>query len=105
MPHENLYLNNLPSAEYYEKSYMHRDVVTHVIVTKTDFIITGSQDGFIKFWKKLEVGIEFVKVFRCHLCPLKCLVHNCNGSRAASMGEDGALKIFDVINFGKKFIL
>ena len=35
---------------------MHRDVVTHVTVTSTDFIITASQDGHIKFWKKLEVG-------------------------------------------------
>jgi peptidylprolyl isomerase domain and WD repeat-containing protein 1 len=34
---------------------MHRDVVTHVLVTPTDFIITASQDGHIKFWKKLEV--------------------------------------------------
>ena len=36
---------------------MHRDVVTHVTVTSTDFIITASQDGHIKFWKKLEVGL------------------------------------------------
>ena len=34
LPHEELYLSNLPSAEYYEKSFMHRDVVSHVIVTK-----------------------------------------------------------------------
>jgi len=34
---------------------MHRDTVTHVRVTHTDFIITASQDGHIKFWKKLEV--------------------------------------------------
>ena len=62
--------------------------------------MTGSQDGFIKFWKKLEEGIEFVKVFRCHLCPVKCLVTNYSGARAASMGQDGAVKVFDVINFG-----
>jgi peptidylprolyl isomerase domain and WD repeat-containing protein 1 len=48
-------LGNLPSGENYEKSFMHRDVVTHVLVTPTDFIITASQDGHIKFWKKLEV--------------------------------------------------
>uniref|UniRef100_A0A6A7FWL0 peptidylprolyl isomerase n=1 Tax=Hirondellea gigas TaxID=1518452 RepID=A0A6A7FWL0_9CRUS len=99
LPHEALYLSDLPSAEYYEKSFMHRDVVTHIIVTKTEFIITGSQDGVIKFWKKLEESIEFVKVFRCHLCPIKCLVTNCSGSRCATMGEDSTLKIFDVVNF------
>lgn len=29
----------------YEKSYMHRDVVTHVAVSLADFFITGSCDG------------------------------------------------------------
>lgn len=29
----------------YEKSYMHRDVVTHVAVSCADFFITGSCDG------------------------------------------------------------
>ena len=51
----NFFLENLPSGENYEKSFMHRDTVTHVRVTHTDFIITASQDGHIKFWKKLEV--------------------------------------------------
>lgn len=46
----------------YERSYMHRDNVTHVLVAKTDFIITCSKDGVLKFWKKTPVGIEFVKV-------------------------------------------
>ena len=35
---------------------------------RTDFIITGSQDGHVKFWKKREdEGVEFVKHFRSHL--------------------------------------
>lgn len=29
----------------YEKSYMHRDVVTHVAVSAAEFFITGSADG------------------------------------------------------------
>ncbi|NXF41454.1 PPWD1 protein, partial [Nyctibius bracteatus] len=33
----------------------------------TDFIITASHDGHVKFWKKIEEGIEFVKHFRSHL--------------------------------------
>jgi peptidylprolyl isomerase domain and WD repeat-containing protein 1 len=53
-----VFLGNLPSGENYEKSFMHRDVVTHVMVTPTDFIITASQDGHIKFWKKLEVRLH-----------------------------------------------
>lgn len=34
LPHERLYLEKLPSASMYERSYMHRDVVTHVSVTR-----------------------------------------------------------------------
>lgn len=34
---------------------------------RTDFIITASHDGHVKFWKKIEEGIEFVKHFRSHL--------------------------------------
>lgn len=33
------------TAYRYEKSYMHRDVVTHVAVSAADFFITGSADG------------------------------------------------------------
>lgn len=52
----------------YEKSYMHRDRVTHIVVArKTDFIITASVDGHVKFWKKLSDGIEFVKHYKAHL--------------------------------------
>ena len=29
----------------YEKSYMHRDVVTHVAVSAAEFVVTGSVDG------------------------------------------------------------
>ncbi|CAF3618352.1 unnamed protein product, partial [Rotaria sp. Silwood2] len=50
---DNFYASFLPSSHYYERSYMHRDIVTHVIVTVTDFLISGSQDGHIKFWKIL----------------------------------------------------
>src|ERR1700712_5249144 len=52
VPFEEVYINNLCSSESYERSYMHRDVVSHVLVTTTDFIITASLDGHIKFWKK-----------------------------------------------------
>ena len=30
---EQVYLDNLPSSESYEKSYMHRDFITHIVVT------------------------------------------------------------------------
>jgi hypothetical protein len=39
----------------YEKSFMHRDAVTHVAVGAHDFIMTGSADGDLRFWKKTPV--------------------------------------------------
>jgi peptidylprolyl isomerase domain and WD repeat-containing protein 1 len=60
-----VYKDNLPGAEQYEKSFMHRDIVTHIAVAKqTDYIITGSADGHVKFWKKMLTEIEFVKHFQ-----------------------------------------
>lgn len=41
--------------------------VAFVQATPTDFVITGSVDGHLKFWKKQETGIEFVKHYRAHL--------------------------------------
>ncbi|KAL0487258.1 hypothetical protein AKO1_001072 [Acrasis kona] len=59
-----LYLEHLPSAAMYEWSYMHRDQLTHVLATPhTNFVITGSKDGVIKFWKRNINNVEFVKTF------------------------------------------
>ncbi|XP_052743857.1 peptidylprolyl isomerase domain and WD repeat-containing protein 1 [Bicyclus anynana] len=96
---ESLYLENLPSSETYEKSYMHRDVVTHVVVTKTDFVITASQDGHLKFWKKQEEGIEFVKHFRCHLAPISHVSANSTGTLLCTASTEKTVKVFDVVNF------
>nr|CAH7724621.1 unnamed protein product [Callosobruchus chinensis] len=99
LPHTKLFLDNMPSANSYEKSYMHRDVITHVLTTETDFIITASCDGHIKFWKKMEIGIEFVKHFRSHLGPIVRIACNVEGTLLASASLDKSLKIFDVVNF------
>ena len=39
----------------YEKSFMHRDVVTHVATGAHDFLLTASADGDLRFWKKAPV--------------------------------------------------
>lgn len=55
----------------YEKSFMHRDTVTQVAVAQDqDFLITGSIDGHLKFWKKTPTGIEFAKHYRAHVGAL-----------------------------------
>ncbi|KAL0869555.1 hypothetical protein ABMA27_005821 [Loxostege sticticalis] len=96
---ESLYIENLPNSETYERSYMHRDVVSHIIVTKTDFVVTASQDGHLKFWKKQEEGIEFVKHFRCHLAPVCHMSTNSTGSLLCTASPEKTVKVFDVVNF------
>ncbi|KAG2129450.1 hypothetical protein DEU56DRAFT_817175 [Suillus clintonianus] len=99
VPHEKLYLDHLPDAEQYYKSYMHRDFLSFVVVTKTDFIITTSVDGHLKFWKKQDEGIEFVKHFRAHMSPVTGVSASADGQLFASISEDGSAKVFDVLNF------
>lgn len=42
-------------------------VLNFFVPHSTEFLITASCDGHIKFWKKQEEGIEFVKHFKVHL--------------------------------------
>ncbi|EJC97808.1 peptidyl-prolyl cis-trans isomerase [Fomitiporia mediterranea MF3/22] len=100
LPHEKLYLSHLPSADRYAKSFMHRDVINFVVVTRgTDFVITTSIDGHLKLWKKQEVGIEFVKHYRAHLQQVTGVSASVDGTLFASISEDGTAKVFDVVNF------
>ncbi len=100
LPHEKLYLKNLPESESYERSYMHRDnVVLTAVATKTEFVITASCDGHIKFWKKRQIGIEFVKHFRAHLGNIQDMKVNHNGTLLCTISNDKHAKVFDVVNF------
>lgn len=72
---------------------------------RTDFIITTSIDGHIKFWKKTEKGIEFVKHYRAHLGAIVSLSVSSDGLYLATVAVDKGFKIFDIENFGKNQIL
>ncbi|KAI5309614.1 hypothetical protein KEM55_002823 [Ascosphaera atra] len=68
----------------------------------TDFLITTSIDGFVKFWKKLpahEGGVEFVKEFKAHAGEIKGVSVSADGRSFATTGTDKTVKIFDVISF------
>jgi len=67
---------------------------------RTDFLITASCDGHVKFWKKTEELIEFVKHFRSHLTPVTDITDNYNGTLMCTISSDQTIKVFDVINFG-----
>lgn len=62
---ENVYLDALPSSDAYERSFMHKDPIAFVRVTKTEFIITVSTDGHLKFWKVRNHGVCYLtKIIR-----------------------------------------
>ena len=66
----------------------------------TDFVITSSVDGVVKFWKKMAEGIEFVKEFRAHPGEIHSTSVSADGRSFATVGADKTVKIFDVITFG-----
>jgi peptidylprolyl isomerase domain and WD repeat-containing protein 1 len=100
LEYEQQYLAALPLPEMYEKSYMHRDTVTQVAVAaQTEFFITGSADGHIKFWKKQPQGIEFAKHYKAHLGPVTGLAVSGDGTLCASISTDRTAKVFDVASF------
>ncbi|KAJ6798467.1 putative peptidyl-prolyl cis-trans isomerase CYP71 [Iris pallida] len=102
---EQAFLDALPSAHMYEKSYMHRDVVTHVAVSAAEFFITGSADGHLKFWKKKAVGIEFAKHFRSHLGPIEGLAVSVDGLLCCTISNDHSVKIYDVVNYDMMYMM
>lgn len=97
---EQVYLDNLPEATRYERSYMHRESVTHIVVARqTDFVITASSDGHVKFWKKMADDVEFVKHYQAHLGKIHSLEVSPDGLRVVSTAEDRMIKFFDVQSY------
>jgi peptidylprolyl isomerase domain and WD repeat-containing protein 1 len=81
---------------------MHKEQLSFVTMTPyTDFLITSSMDGIVKFWKKMAVGVEFVKEFRAHPAEIKSVSVSADGRSFATAGADKTIKIFDVITFGR----
>jgi hypothetical protein len=67
----------VPAAQMYEKSFMHRDAVTYVAVGAHGFILTGSADGDLRFWRKTPVRCRFVsmQLLCVHaLAPMQLLI-------------------------------
>lgn len=106
LPYEKLYISALPASPRYSKSLMHKDQLSFVTVTSyTDFLITSSVDGVVKFWKKVAIGIESVKEFKAHTGEIKSVGASQDGRSFASAGLDRTIKIFDVITFDLLAIL
>lgn len=100
LPYEKLYVAALPAAQRYSKSLMHRDQLCFTTFTPyTDFLITSSIDGVVKFWKKDFGGIEFVKEFKAHTGEIRSVNVSADGRSFATAGSDNTVKIFDVVTF------
>ncbi len=100
LPYEKLYVAALPRSRRYSKSLMHKEQVAFVTVTPlTEFLITSSIDGVVKFWKKVAQGIDFVKEFKAHQGEIRAVSVSQDGRSFASAGADQTVKIFDVITF------
>ncbi|KAF7893312.1 uncharacterized protein EAF02_000850 [Botrytis sinoallii] len=100
LPYEKLYISALPTSARYSKSLMHKEQISFVTMTPlTDFLITSSVDGVVKFWKKGGDGIEFVKEFRTHIGEIKSVSISADGRSFATAGADKTIKIFDVMTF------
>ncbi|KAK4499816.1 hypothetical protein PRZ48_008002 [Zasmidium cellare] len=97
---EKQYIAALPSATRYSKSLMHKDQLSFCTFTPhTDFLITSSVDGYVKFWKKTSGGIEFVKEYKAHDGEIRGVTVSADGRSYATAGVDGTVKIFDVETF------
>jgi peptidylprolyl isomerase domain and WD repeat-containing protein 1 len=93
-------LQGLPRASMYERSYMHRAPISHILVaTLTDFVVTGSEDGVVKLWKKSEVGIDYVRGFQAHKGQILAAALSFNHQKLATVGADQTIKFFDLGSF------
>ncbi|KAI0151907.1 hypothetical protein F4776DRAFT_599242 [Hypoxylon sp. NC0597] len=99
LPHEKLYIEALPKSVRYSKSLMHKEQLSFVNMTRSEFLITTSIDGVVKFWKKIAEGIEFVKEFKAHQGEVRSVSASQDGRSFATAGADKTIKIFDVITF------
>ena len=67
-------------------------------------MITASQDGNVKLWKKQDSGIEFVKHYRASLKRIVAVSVSEDGKLFATVSEGGEGRVFDVVNFGQLYI-
>ncbi|KAK3695244.1 hypothetical protein B0T22DRAFT_454773 [Podospora appendiculata] len=100
LPYEKLYVEALPKSTRYSKSLMHKEQLSFLTMTPiTEFLITSSADGVVKFWKKVADGIEFVKEFKAHQGDIRSVSISTDGRSFATAGADKTIKLFDVITF------
>jgi len=72
---EEIYAENPPASNYYEKSFNHGGIINEIAtLSLTGQKITMNIDGHIEFWKKVFHLIEFQRHFRAHLGTAGCVI-------------------------------
>lgn len=96
-----IHLQHIPCASRYSASYMHRDVVTHVVTSGLHgFVISSSMDGQVKFWSRKGNNIEFVKQYRAHEGRIADMCISEDEEFVATVGAiDKAVRIFSIRAF------
>ncbi len=103
LEHEAAYLKALPSAAMYERSYMHRDTITHVAVARAvDFVITGWGCGTY-----VVLHTHHVHILHSTLCAYHATQHHTSYSPQNTGSVDGHVKFWKKqvqgIEFAKHF--
>jgi peptidylprolyl isomerase domain and WD repeat-containing protein 1 len=93
-----IFSDNLPNSELYEKSFMHRDVINKILVNgNSEQLISCSVDGHIKFWQKNFRLIDFIKHFKSHRGAITGLSMSSDNSTVCSVSnQDRTLKMYDL---------
>eukprot|EP00934_Nitzschia_sp_Nitz4_P001745 Nitzschia sp. Nitz4//scaffold40_size135432//12515//14672//NITZ4_003228-RA/size135432-augustus-gene-0.6-mRNA-1//1//CDS//3329551171//1745//frame0 len=109
-------LEEIPTSSHYHVSFMHKATVTHVVSSsRHGYVVTASEDGVVKFWKRSATEIsdepvgkntdtptpclEFVKSFTAHSSRVVSLCLDASEDTVASIGKDGLIKLYDVSTF------
>lgn len=108
-------LRDIPlDCAHYEVSLMHRSIVTRIVYSEAyGYIVTASNDGVTKFWKRLSAAgnpnssssssntkcLEFVKSYQAHTSSILSLCIDTRGDTAATVGFDNTIQIYDISSF------
>jgi peptidylprolyl isomerase domain and WD repeat-containing protein 1 len=110
-------LRDIPlDCAHYEVSLMHRSIVTRIVYSEAyGYIVTASNDGVTKFWKRLAATgnlngtssisssntkcLEFVKSYQAHTSSILSLCVDTTGDTAATVGFDNTIQIYDISSF------
>ena len=50
--------SDIPKSTNYEVSYLHRSAVARAACSaRHGYVLTGSEDGVVKFWKRVPAGV------------------------------------------------